>query len=137
MFSTPLSEAIAEAESLVAAAPFIESEDDLLEGLQPLRHGGDGHEHRAGEDEREDHHEPRRLCRLGAPDGECHECEDPAEGEAESGDDGDAAECSGHPAEEAEPDGVAEGRTDSASQQSKHFQRGSATVLCTTVNYKA
>src|ERR1044072_8223568 len=36
MFSTPLSEAIAEAESLVAAAPFIESEADLLEGLQYL-----------------------------------------------------------------------------------------------------
>lgn len=36
MFSTPLSEAITEAESLVAAAPFIESEADLLEGLQYL-----------------------------------------------------------------------------------------------------
>jgi len=36
MFSQPLAEAIAEAESLVAAAPFIESEDDLLEGLQYL-----------------------------------------------------------------------------------------------------
>jgi hypothetical protein len=36
MFSTPLSEAIAEAESLVTAAPFIESEADLLEGLQYL-----------------------------------------------------------------------------------------------------
>jgi hypothetical protein len=36
MFSTPLAEAIAEAESLVAAAPFIESEADLLEGLQYL-----------------------------------------------------------------------------------------------------
>jgi hypothetical protein len=36
MFSTPLSEAIAEAESLVAAAPFIESEADLLEGMQYL-----------------------------------------------------------------------------------------------------
>jgi hypothetical protein len=36
MFSTPLSEAIAEAESLVAAAPFIESQADLLEGLQYL-----------------------------------------------------------------------------------------------------
>jgi hypothetical protein len=36
MFSTALSEAIAEAESLVAAAPFIESEADLLEGLQYL-----------------------------------------------------------------------------------------------------
>ncbi len=36
MFSTPLAEAIAEAESLVAAAPLIESEADLLEGLQYL-----------------------------------------------------------------------------------------------------
>jgi hypothetical protein len=36
MFSTPLADAIAEAESLVAAAPFIESETDLLEGLQYL-----------------------------------------------------------------------------------------------------
>jgi hypothetical protein len=36
MFSTPLSAAIAEAESLVADAPFIESEADLLEGLQYL-----------------------------------------------------------------------------------------------------
>ncbi len=34
MFSQPLIDAIAEAESLVAAAPFIESEADLLEGLQ-------------------------------------------------------------------------------------------------------
>ena len=33
MFSTPLAEAIAEAESLVAAAPFIESEADLLSPL--------------------------------------------------------------------------------------------------------
>jgi hypothetical protein len=36
-----------------------------------------------------------------------------------------------------EPDGIAEGLRGSASQQSKHFQRGSATVLCTTVNSKA
>lgn len=36
MFSTPLAEAIAEAERLVAEAPFIESEADLLEGLQYL-----------------------------------------------------------------------------------------------------
>jgi hypothetical protein len=36
MFSTPLAEAIAEAESLVVAAPLIESEADLLEGLQYL-----------------------------------------------------------------------------------------------------
>ncbi|MGZ5396660.1 MAG: hypothetical protein ACXWEI_14750, partial [Mycobacterium sp.] len=36
MFSQPLIDAIAEAESLVAAAPFIESEADLLEGLQYL-----------------------------------------------------------------------------------------------------
>ena len=36
MFSDPLTEAIAEAEKLVAAAPHIESEADLLEGLQYL-----------------------------------------------------------------------------------------------------
>src|SRR6202163_490875 len=36
MFSTPLAEAIAEAEKLVTAAPLIESEADLLEGLQYL-----------------------------------------------------------------------------------------------------
>ena len=36
MFSTPWAEAIAEAERLVTAAPFIESEADLLEGLQYL-----------------------------------------------------------------------------------------------------
>ena len=36
MFSQPLIDAIAEAEQLVAAAPFIESEADLLEGLQYL-----------------------------------------------------------------------------------------------------
>ena len=36
MYSQPLIDAIAEAESLVAAAPFIESEADLLEGLQYL-----------------------------------------------------------------------------------------------------
>jgi hypothetical protein len=36
MYSQPLADAIAEAESLVAAAPFIESEADLLEGLQYL-----------------------------------------------------------------------------------------------------
>jgi hypothetical protein len=36
MFSTPLAESIAEAEHLVATAPFIESEADLLEGLQYL-----------------------------------------------------------------------------------------------------
>lgn len=36
MYSAPLAAAIAEAESLVAAAPFIESEPDLLEGLQYL-----------------------------------------------------------------------------------------------------
>ena len=36
MYTQPLAEAIAEAESLVAAAPFIESEADLLEGLQYL-----------------------------------------------------------------------------------------------------
>jgi hypothetical protein len=39
--------------------------------------------------------------------------------------------------EDKEPDGVAEGLTSSASQQSKHFQCGSATVLCATVNSKA
>ena len=36
MFSDPLTEAIVEAEKLVAAAPHIESEADLLEGLQYL-----------------------------------------------------------------------------------------------------
>ena len=36
MHSQPLADAIAEAENLVAAAPFIESEADLLEGLQYL-----------------------------------------------------------------------------------------------------
>jgi len=36
VYSQPLIDAIAEAESLVAAAPFIESEADLLEGLQYL-----------------------------------------------------------------------------------------------------
>ena len=36
MYSQPLVDAIAEAEALVAAAPFIESEADLLEGLQYL-----------------------------------------------------------------------------------------------------
>ncbi|WP_102141736.1 hypothetical protein [Mycobacterium hubeiense] len=39
MFSQPLTEAIAEAEELVKAAPFIESEADLLEGLQYLAGG--------------------------------------------------------------------------------------------------
>jgi len=39
--------------------------------------------------------------------------------------------------EDKEPDGIAEGLTSNASQQSKHFQRGSATVLCGTVNSKA
>lgn len=36
MYSDPLREAIAEAEQLVAAAPHIETEADLLEGLQYL-----------------------------------------------------------------------------------------------------
>jgi hypothetical protein len=36
--------------------------------------------------------------------------------------------------EEEEPDGTAEGLTDNALQQSKHFQCRSATVLCGTVN---
>jgi hypothetical protein len=39
--------------------------------------------------------------------------------------------------EDKEPDGTAEGWTSSAMQQSKHFQLTSATVLCTTVNFKA
>jgi hypothetical protein len=39
--------------------------------------------------------------------------------------------------EDKEPDGIAEGQTSNATQQSKHFQRGSATVLCATVNSKA
>src|SRR5260370_30045086 len=36
-----------------------------------------------------------------------------------------------------DPDGTAAGQTRNASQQSKHFQCGSATVLCTTVNSEA
>ena len=36
MYSQPLADAIAEAEALVAAAPFIESDADLFEGLQYL-----------------------------------------------------------------------------------------------------
>jgi len=39
--------------------------------------------------------------------------------------------------EEKEPDGIAEGQTSNALQQSKHFQLASATVLCATVNFKA
>ena len=39
MYSEPLTAAIAEAEALVAAAPHIESEADLLEGLQYLGQG--------------------------------------------------------------------------------------------------
>jgi hypothetical protein len=39
MFTDPLTEAIAEAERLVAAAPHIETEADLLEGLQYLAQG--------------------------------------------------------------------------------------------------
>jgi hypothetical protein len=39
--------------------------------------------------------------------------------------------------EDKEPEGIAKGLTSNASQQSKHFQRGSATVLCGTVNSKA
>src|SRR3954466_15067610 len=38
---------------------------------------------------------------------------------------------------EREPDGTAAGLTSNATQQSKHFQCGSATVLCGTVNSKA
>src|ERR1700761_1473053 len=36
-----------------------------------------------------------------------------------------------------EPDGVAAGQCATHPQQTKHFQRGSATVLCTTVNFRA
>jgi hypothetical protein len=39
--------------------------------------------------------------------------------------------------EDKEPDGIAAGPTSNATQQSKHFQRGSATVLCGTVNSEA
>src|SRR3954467_7155971 len=39
--------------------------------------------------------------------------------------------------EDKEPDGTAAGLTSNATQQSKHFQCGSATVLCGTVNSKA
>src|ERR1700761_6407981 len=35
------------------------------------------------------------------------------------------------------PDGVAAGQCATHPQQTKHFQRGSATVLCTTVNFAA
>src|SRR6195952_5084619 len=36
-----------------------------------------------------------------------------------------------------EPDGITAGLTSNATQQSKHFQCGSATVLCGTVNLAA
>jgi hypothetical protein len=39
--------------------------------------------------------------------------------------------------ESREPNGFAEGQTSNATQQNKHFQCGSATVLCGTVNSKA
>jgi hypothetical protein len=39
--------------------------------------------------------------------------------------------------EDKEPDGFAEGQTNNAAQQGKHFQWISATVLCTTVNFEA
>jgi len=39
--------------------------------------------------------------------------------------------------EDGEPDGIAAGLTSSALHNGKHFQRGSATVLCGTVNPKA
>jgi hypothetical protein len=39
--------------------------------------------------------------------------------------------------EEEEPDGTAEGLSNNALQQSKHFQCRSATVLCGTVNSSA
>jgi hypothetical protein len=39
--------------------------------------------------------------------------------------------------EDKEPDGIADGLTSNATQQSKHFQCGSATVLWSTVNSKA
>jgi hypothetical protein len=39
--------------------------------------------------------------------------------------------------EDKEPGGIAAGLTSNATQQSKHFQRGSATVLCGTVNFAA
>src|SRR5882724_4416229 len=39
--------------------------------------------------------------------------------------------------EDREPDGVAAGQCATHPQQTKHFQRGSATVLCTTVNSRA
>src|SRR5215469_6985797 len=38
---------------------------------------------------------------------------------------------------EGNPDGVAAGQCATHPQQTKHFQRGSATVLCTTVNLRA
>jgi hypothetical protein len=39
--------------------------------------------------------------------------------------------------EDKEPNGIAEGLTSNALHKGKHFQRGSATVLCGTVNSKA
>jgi hypothetical protein len=39
--------------------------------------------------------------------------------------------------EEKEPDGIAEGQGATQCSKGKHFQRGSATVLCGTVNSKA
>jgi hypothetical protein len=40
-------------------------------------------------------------------------------------------------AEKWEPDGIAEGPNATHRSKGKHFQRGSATVLCGTVNSKA
>ena len=51
--SEPLVSAIAEAEKLVAAAPHIETEADLLEGLQYLAGGVEACTHTAFDDERD------------------------------------------------------------------------------------
>lgn len=53
MYSEPLTAAIAEAEKLVAAAPHIESEADLLEGLQYLAGGIEACVHAAFNSERD------------------------------------------------------------------------------------
>lgn len=53
MYSEPLSAAIAEAEKLVAAAPHIETEADLLEGLQYLAGGVEACVHAAFNSERD------------------------------------------------------------------------------------
>src|SRR5215218_8669536 len=90
------------------AASAVSVTGDLRKRLKPVGHGGDGHEHRAREDEREDHDEPCGLRRLGAPNRQRHEGEDPTEGEAEGGDDGYRSERPRQPSVEAKADDVAD-----------------------------